>query len=109
MAKVVYNNCFGGFSFSKKARDWLAERGLPEAVEDQTIDPNCTYNFRPYKTPRHSKLLVQCVEELGKEANGDFADLQIKVVNSPYRIDEYDGNEQVMTSDTYDWINPDET
>jgi hypothetical protein len=27
MNKVVYNNCFGGFSLSVKAVKWLAENG----------------------------------------------------------------------------------
>jgi hypothetical protein len=55
---------------------------------------------------RHDPVLVQVVEELGKKANGDFAELAIDEVHGPYRIDEYDGNESVMTSGDYDWITP---
>jgi hypothetical protein len=55
---------------------------------------------------RHDPVLVQVVEELGDKANGDFANLQIDEVYGPYRIDEYDGNESVMTSGDYDWITP---
>lgn len=36
--KVVYNNCFGGFSLSKKAGEWLLEHNIEEpyksAIED---------------------------------------------------------------------------
>lgn len=46
---------------------------------------------------RDDQVLVQVVEELGKEANGIFASL--KVVNIPddikWEIDEYDGYEHV--------------
>ena len=55
---------------------------------------------------RHDPVLVQVVEELGKNASGDFADLAIDEVDGPYRIDEYDGFESVMTSGGYDWITP---
>jgi len=36
---------------------------------------------------------------------GGFADLQIEDVPAgiAYRIDEYDGNERVMTNSSYDW------
>ena len=32
--------------------------------------------------------------------------ITIVEVDGPYRIDEYDGNESVMTPDSYDWITP---
>jgi len=55
---------------------------------------------------RHDPVLVQVVEELGEKAGGNYAELAIAEVDGPYRIDEYDGNESVMTSDDYDWITP---
>lgn len=47
----------------------------------------------------------QRVEELGKKADGDCAELAIEDVpaGTAYRIDEYDGSERVMTNDSYDW------
>lgn len=36
----------------------------------------------------------------------DFAQLTIADVSAPYRIDEYDGRESVMTASDYDWITP---
>jgi hypothetical protein len=49
---------------------------------------------------RSNKLLVQCVETLGKKANGSCAEL--KIVNVPnhtdFVISEYDGNEHVAES-----------
>jgi hypothetical protein len=55
---------------------------------------------------RHDPVLVQVVEELGEKASGICAKLAIDEVNGPYRIDEYDGNESVMTSGDYNWITP---
>ena len=47
---------------------------------------------------RHDPILIQIVEELGKEANGMSADLQIDdITGNKYRINEYDGNESVST------------
>lgn len=59
-----------------------------------------------YDLPRHDKELVQVIEELGYKANGDYADLAIKEIEgNVYRIDEYDGNESVITPDTsFDWV-----
>lgn len=55
---------------------------------------------------RHDPILVQVVEELGKAASGDCADLKIFETDSRmYRIDEYDGYESVATSYADDdWV-----
>ena len=55
---------------------------------------------------RHDPVLVQVVEELGKKAGGNYAELAIAEVDGPYRIDEYDGFESVESPDSYDWITP---
>lgn len=110
--KVVYNNCFGGFSLSKKAGEWLLEHNIEEpyksAIEDdiQKInDPESIITSVYSEIPRHHPLLVQCVEELGKAANGECAKLVIKEIYSNiYKIDEYDGNETIITRDTIDWV-----
>lgn len=55
---------------------------------------------------RTDPALVQTVEELGKMANGRYASLAIAEVpkGQRYRIDEYDGNESIMTVDDYEWF-----
>ena len=110
--KVVYNNCFGGFSLSKKAGEWLLEHNIEEpyksAIEDdiQKInEPESIITSVYSEIPRHHPLLVQCVEELGKAANGECAKLVIEEIYSNiYKIDEYDGNETIITRDTIDWV-----
>jgi hypothetical protein len=97
MNKVVYNSCYGGFSLSNKAINWLLNHGyqIPEGR-----------NFLiEYDVPRHHPLLVQCVEELGEEANGECSELKIKEIEEDhYRINDYDGMETVETLSTINWI-----
>ena len=54
---------------------------------------------------RDDPVLVQVVEELGDEADGSCASLEIEDIptGSRWRIDEYDGHERVMTQNSYDW------
>jgi hypothetical protein len=95
---------------------WLVppeERLEEREWSSRTMDERTAYNLAYSKqtwynrdVDRHDPVLVQVVEELGKKANGDFAELAIDEVHGPYRIDEYDGNESVMTSGNYDWITP---
>lgn len=108
--KVVYNACFGGFSLSAKAAMRLFEMGvteLGEALEREKKEPSNSIfkdSFRP-ELSRHDPRLVQVVEELGEEANGSFADLQVaETSGNRYRIDEYDGNESVQEPDDIEWI-----
>lgn len=81
--KVVINRCFGGFSLSEKAYEYL---GIPWDG----------YGYE-YTEDRANPKLVECVEKLGEDANGDFAEL--KVVDIPddieWTIEEYDGIEWV--------------
>lgn len=109
--KVVYNNCFGGFSLSKEAGQWLLDHNIEEPhkhdIEQSLhwIEEDSVFRSIYSKIPRHHPLLVQCVEELGEAANGECAELAIEeIYGDVYKIDEYDGNETVETQDTIDWI-----
>jgi hypothetical protein len=96
--KVAFNGCYGGFSLSDKAVDRLKELGVK-------YDRHYEYE----DMPRHHPLLIQVIEELGKEASGDYSNLCISTIDSPlYRIDEYDGSESVMTPEGIRWINIEE-
>jgi hypothetical protein len=91
MAKIVYNACHGGFGLSNKAMTRYRELG-GTAHYNEDIS-------------RSDPRLIQVLDELGKEANGPYANLQIADVPSgtKYRIDEYDGSERIMTIDDYEW------
>lgn len=114
MPKVVYNSCYGGFGLSRAAIERAREMsGNPAwggpCLKGDTYDDG-TLVERDYGriegVARHDAVLVSVVEELGRAANGAFADLDIENVPAGvgYRIDEYDGRERVMTRDDYEWI-----
>ena len=95
---------------------WLVppeERREQKEWSSMTMDEHIAYNLAYSKqtwynrnVDRHDPVLVQVVEELGDKANGEYAKLAIEEVHGSYRIDEYDGNESVMTSGDYNWITP---
>ena len=104
----------GQFDFIKY---WLVPEG--ERLQDlenwreRSIKERMAWNaqyikqvFRPDDLPRNDPVLVQVVEELGKEASTDVSNLCICDVpaGAKYRIDEYDGSESVMTQDDYTWL-----
>ncbi len=84
LEEVVINSCFGGFSLSKKAVELLSKLTGIEPDEYRNI-------------PRDDKYLVAVVKALGKEANGNCADLQIVDLEkgTKWYIREYDGIESI--------------
>lgn len=115
MTKVVYNNCFGGFGLSKAAVLRYAElSGFTLEREPSSFSPDDDF-FGSWKRDgeywsdrdisRTDPILVQVVEELGDAAGDHYAKLAIREIptGTKYRIDEYDGNEAVMTIDDYEW------
>ena len=59
--KVVYNDCYGGFSLSKEAIDWYKEL-------TGKLGEICAYDIS-----RHDPALIKVVETLGIKANGYLA------------------------------------
>jgi hypothetical protein len=94
MTKVVYNSCYGGFSFSDRACARLVELGVTAAD-----------NHGSRSVGRHDPLVIQVVEELGADASGRCARLAITTIEGDrYRIDEYDGIESVQEPNDLDWV-----
>lgn len=109
MNKVVYNACFGGFSISLTAMKWLAENGRDEikAIAEKNLReyPEQDFDFPCWDIKRHDPDLVRCVETLGYKANGMCANLEVRELKgNRYRIDEYDGNEEVYEPEDEDYI-----
>lgn len=98
--KVVINRCYGGFNLSQKATEYLAERGHKEAAEHmkrfaaESIGGRW-WGFR--EILRADPLLIEVVEKLGKEANGECAKLEVEEIefNVENFIREYDGMESL--------------
>lgn len=84
--KVVYNTCYGGFGLSNAAEyAYIKRKGwVPVFVE------NADSLLAPYYYPEHNALwnsshierddpiLIDLVEELGPDVNGEYACLKIK-------------------------------
>lgn len=98
MNKVVYNDCYGLFSLSKEAGEWL-KKNYPDFDINKPL-------------VRHDRRLIECVETLKGKASGIFAKLRIATIKGDtYRIDKYDGLERVVEPDEIEhWItiNPNE-
>ena len=109
--KIVVNKCFGGFGISHKAILRYAEiKGIklyhkregcmyyysksPFKKVDQIKNED---HFSNYDIQRDDPVLVQVVEELHDEANGDYAKLRITEIPDGvnWEIDDYDGMESV--------------
>lgn len=103
--KVVKNSCYGGFSFSRKAIERMAELGLPEAIEElksTSIPSGNIYSFKSDSVTedkfRTDPIVVQVVLELEGTASGSYA--KLRVIELPddvteFHIRDYDGFETV--------------
>ena len=95
--KVVYNDCYGGFSLSKEAIDWYKEL-------TGKLGEICAYDIS-----RHDPALIKVVETLGIKANGYLASLSVKEIKgNKYIIEDYDGMETVLEPDDINWIEVEE-
>ena len=80
--KIVVNICYGGFSLSQEAENFLMEK----------------YGVKCNEVDRNDPRLVNCVETLGGSvAGGTFSVLDIIEIpdDVEWEIDEYDGYEHV--------------
>ena len=88
---VLYNKCYGGFSYSTKAIEEYNKR-LPAG--STPIDESVEDDIR-----RDDPVMVQVCKELGPKANGEYANIAIKELPIKFKncfyIREYDGRETV--------------
>lgn len=100
--KVVINVKFGGFSISQKAAEFMAARGNERAKQELAKECDRWYGFGSIdgmdgEYDRTDPDLIAAVETLGREADGERA--QLRVVEIPdgikWEIDNYDGNETI--------------
>ena len=123
--KIVYNDCYGGYSLSDNAIDWLSEHGsertknfiTKKRIEAEEKDDFSSAsqermdNIKFYVMDavrsflkRHDPDLVAVVEALGQEVNGSFSKLTIAEIDEDkYFIDESDGRESVVTPTDLCW------
>lgn len=118
--KIIKNNCFGGFSFSKEVADWLeAHKGwvvnrLSGIEHDLSVSECDAYQYMSsavgfslisntsYISRRRDRRcdpdLIECVEALGKKANGSAAELVVVEIpdDVEWEVQEYDGYETIV-------------
>lgn len=107
MPRVVVNACYGGFELSHEAIMRYGElKNLNLICVNDTSEWNTHYYkdvehednyFSTYDIEREDPILVQVVEELGKLADGRFAELRIADVpdDIQWYLDDYDGIETI--------------
>lgn len=102
--KVVCNGCYGGFSLSAEAEQLLIKKKRWKPTDD-SVPYTKSLDYKIRNIPRHDPALIAVVEELGAKASGDYADLEIEEIKGDrYRINEYDGMENVVEPDDQEWI-----
>lgn len=91
--KIVINTCYGVFSISKEAAQFMADKGH-EGATRQLANAETHFGF---SFDRTDPLLVAAVEHLGEKASGPRA--RLKVVEIPddveFVINDYDGKEHI--------------
>jgi hypothetical protein len=94
MVKIVYNSCYGGFS--------LSDAAIARYIELTGVSAE---DFYDRDVARNDPILAQVVEELGREADGDCAKLEIYEIpaGTKYYLDEYDGMEHIIEFDDFLW------
>ena len=117
MTKIVINCCYGGFSISEDAlKRYYELKGKELLFEDSGdwghtkvyyyMEDGRKNYFGPHDIEdRTDPVLIQVIEELGKDANGLGSDLVINELEAGtrYFIDEYDGMETIVTENLIDW------
>jgi hypothetical protein len=103
LVEIVINSCSGGFNLSEQACRMLGYKPNINVVENprHQYDTGLSrfiakYRHQQYRT---DPKLVEVIRTLGKEANGEFSELEIVAISKKYekkwRIKEYDGAESV--------------
>ena len=98
--EVVISTCYGGFGLSEKAILKMIEYGSDTAktIYEKQKDFCKTYeSFGTDELCRWDPILVKVVKELGEDANGRSAKLEIETVYLENLVDiqDYDGKERI--------------
>ena len=104
--KVVINCDFGGFGLSdeasrlyltKKRIGWTEEKTGFMSLTNFKIGSNSDDYFWDHQLERNDPVLIEVIEELGKKANGKYANLKIVEIPNDveWQVEEYDGMEHI--------------
>lgn len=93
MKLVIYTSHGPGY-LSKKAADMLIEKNGKDSIRIEQQFQKTVY------TPlvdRFDENLIEILETLGEEAFGLYSKFKVVEVNEPFKIQEYDGSEYIVT------------
>lgn len=95
--KVVINACFGGFSLSEAANERLVAAGVAKWYDWELHVASWGRPCDSRDIARDNAELIRVVEEMGTDADGECARLEIVEIPADvtWEIDEYDGFEHV--------------
>lgn len=112
--KIAYNDCFGEFGLSTKGvllgrklsgnNKWGGVSIIGDKCPgEEAITYNCDACFD--HSEREDETLIQVIEALGIEANGEHADLHIEEIpdGSIYEIEDSHGYEEVVPPREKGW------
>ena len=101
--KVVINGCYGGFSLSDKALEKLMDlKGITWEKGKDTFGIQSYFKaghigddqyyiwYRDFIDDRSDPELIQVIEELGREANGQFSELKIIEIPDDIEFDVFE-------------------
>ena len=91
--KIVINKHFGGFGLTKAVYDELGIEWDGYGLQNEQLGINSN-NYYAY---RADKRLIEAIEEIGIEASGDIAALEIVEIpdDIEWEIDDHNGIETV--------------
>lgn len=105
---VAINVCHGGFGLSQEAIKLYLERAGIDFKLEPREDRDSTNRYGPHivvnnnhwserDIARDDPVLISVIRDLGKDANGRFAELKIVKIPADvkWEINEYDGSEWV--------------
>lgn len=95
--KVVINKRFGGFSLSREAVEYMANKEHPLAIKELEEAKKDGFYGYLHGLERTDPLLIEAVEILGDKANGECASLSVVEIpdDIEYDIEDYDGYEHI--------------
>lgn len=93
MNKIVIARGVCGFILSDKAKRWLYSKGIINKYPNLDWLDDDVFKL----IPRHSKLLIECVETLGKESWFDYKDYRWVMKEYDHHID--DKEEYIKTKE----------
>ena len=98
VTRVIYHADYGGFNISDAAYKWFMHNGVAENSEIIKWDLQMSLCYMP----RHHPKLIEAFDALGEDFGKNMSCAVI--LGTKYRIQEYDGFEQVRVPSMDTWI-----